>query len=141
MLGDTLIGRRHPHAITAERPNEGGEAELVARLAAIVRGAPSLIRVLLTMRALDLPDWLIMSGAVYQRVLNALTKRPPDGSPPIFPKSPPASPAGGRKSRWKAQFSKGAPPLRNYHVETVSPGSATSGDRSITRRMRRHVRF
>jgi uncharacterized protein len=42
-----------------------------------VRGAPSLVRVLLTKRALDLPDWRIMSGAVYQRVLNALTKRPP----------------------------------------------------------------
>ena len=73
-----LMGRLHPEAITAERPDEGNEAELVERLAAIVRGAPSLMRVLLTMRALDLPDWLVMSGAVYQRVLNALTKRPPD---------------------------------------------------------------
>jgi hypothetical protein len=26
------------------------------------------MRVLLTIRALELPDWLIMSGAVYQRV-------------------------------------------------------------------------
>jgi hypothetical protein len=32
----------------------------------------------LTIRALELPDWLIMSGAVYQRVLNALTERAPD---------------------------------------------------------------
>jgi hypothetical protein len=32
----------------------------------------------LTIRALELPDWLIMSGAVYQRVLNTLTKRAPD---------------------------------------------------------------
>jgi hypothetical protein len=47
-------------------------------LAAIVCGAPSLMRVLLTIRELDLPDWLIMSGAAYQRVLNALTKRAPD---------------------------------------------------------------
>jgi hypothetical protein len=31
-----------------------------------------------TIRALELPDWLTMSGAVYQRVLNALTKRAPD---------------------------------------------------------------
>jgi uncharacterized protein len=76
--GDMLIERLHPHAITAERPDEGDEAELVERLAAIVRAAPSLMRVLLTVRALDLPDWLVMSGAVYQRVLNALTKRPPD---------------------------------------------------------------
>ena len=66
------------HTITAERSGKGDEAELVERLAAIVRGAPSLMRVLLNMRALDLPDWLVMSGAVYQRVLNALTKRPPD---------------------------------------------------------------
>jgi hypothetical protein len=73
-----LIGRLHPHAITAEKPDKGDETELAERLAAIVSGAPSLMRVLLTIRALDLPDWLIMSGAVYQRVLNALTKRPPD---------------------------------------------------------------
>src|ERR1700751_5030837 len=73
-----LIGRLHLHAITAERPDEGDEGELLERLVAIVRGAPTLMRVLLTMRALDLPDWLIMSGAVYQRVLNALTKRPSD---------------------------------------------------------------
>jgi uncharacterized protein len=72
-----LIGRLHPHAINAEK-NEGDEAKLADRLAAIVRGAPSLMRVLLTARSLELPDWLIMSGAVYQRVLNALTERAPD---------------------------------------------------------------
>jgi hypothetical protein len=59
-------------------PGGGGEAQLIERLAAIVRGAPSLMQVLTTIRALDLPDWLMMSGAVYQRVLNALTGRPPD---------------------------------------------------------------
>ena len=41
-------------------------------------GASTLMQVLMTIRALDLPDWLIMSGAVYQRVLNALTERAPD---------------------------------------------------------------
>jgi hypothetical protein len=56
-------------------PDDG---ELVERVAAIVRGAPSLMQVLMTIRALDLPDWLMMSGAVYQRVLNSLTGRPPD---------------------------------------------------------------
>jgi hypothetical protein len=30
------------------------------------------------LRSLDLPDWLVMSGAVYQRVLNHLTGREPD---------------------------------------------------------------
>jgi uncharacterized protein len=44
-------------------PDEGVEAQLVERLAAIVRGAPSLMQVLTTIRALDLPDWLMMSGA------------------------------------------------------------------------------
>ena len=73
-----MIGRLPPHAITAERPDGGDDAELVEWLAAIVRGAPSLMRVLLTIRALELADWLIMSGAVYQRVLNTLTKRAPD---------------------------------------------------------------
>ncbi|THD77408.1 MAG: nucleotidyltransferase family protein [Phenylobacterium sp.] len=48
------------------------------RLEAIVRGSPSLMRVLTTARELDLPDWLIFSGAVYQRVLNHLTARDPD---------------------------------------------------------------
>lgn len=58
--------------------DKGDETELVERLTAIVRGAPSLMQVLATVRALDLPDWLIMSGAIYQRVLNNLTRRVPD---------------------------------------------------------------
>ncbi|MFL5296352.1 MAG: nucleotidyltransferase family protein [Phenylobacterium sp.] len=36
------------------------------------------MRVLETARELALPDWLIFSGAVYQRVLNHLTGRGPD---------------------------------------------------------------
>jgi hypothetical protein len=51
---------------------------LEARLEAILRAAPSLMRVLQTARALGLPDWLIVSGAVYQRVFNHLTGRDPD---------------------------------------------------------------
>ncbi|HEU0217141.1 MAG TPA: nucleotidyltransferase family protein [Stellaceae bacterium] len=54
------------------------EHELTERLTSIVRATPSLIRVLTVVRALDLPDWLVMSGAVYQRVLNHLTGRNPD---------------------------------------------------------------
>jgi hypothetical protein len=54
------------------------ERELSKRLEAIVRGTPGLMQVLRTARDLDLPDWLIMSGAVYQPVLNHLTGRPPD---------------------------------------------------------------
>jgi hypothetical protein len=49
-----------------------------ARLEAIVRAAPRLMLALETARALDLPDWLIVSGAVYQRVFNHLTGRDPD---------------------------------------------------------------
>jgi hypothetical protein len=56
----------------------GTEAELKERLEAILRAAPSLMQVLGKARELDLPDWLIMSGAVYQPVLNHLTGRPPD---------------------------------------------------------------
>jgi hypothetical protein len=56
----------------------GNHTELALRLTEIVRAAPSLMRVLTTVRALDLPDWLVMSGAVYQRVLNHLTGRAPD---------------------------------------------------------------
>ena len=51
---------------------------LEARLEAIVRAAPSLMQVLETARELDLPDWLIFSGAIYQRVLNHLTGRDQD---------------------------------------------------------------
>jgi len=52
--------------------------ELEQRLEGIVRGSPSLMQVLETARDLDLPDWLIFSGAIYQRVLNQLTGRDPD---------------------------------------------------------------
>lgn len=49
-----------------------------AELEAILRDTPSLMQVMETARALDLPDWLIFSGAIYQRVLNRLTGRDPD---------------------------------------------------------------
>src|SRR5258708_10820743 len=53
----------------------GMSAGLERRLAEIVRGSASLMQVLETARELDLPDWLIFSGAIYQRVLNQLTGR------------------------------------------------------------------
>jgi hypothetical protein len=53
-------------------------SELRHRLEAIVRGAPSLMQVLTVARTLDLPDWLIFSGAIYQPVWNQLTGRPSD---------------------------------------------------------------
>lgn len=54
------------------------DAELQGRLETILRASPSMMGVLETARALDLPDWLIFSGAIYQRVLNDLTGRDPD---------------------------------------------------------------
>jgi len=54
------------------------QAALEQRLEAIVRGSERLMLVLTTARELDLPDWLVFSGAIYQRVLNHLTGRDPD---------------------------------------------------------------
>ncbi len=54
------------------------DAERETRLIEIVRANPTLMRVLDLAHALDLPDWRLVSGAVYQPVWNALTGRPPD---------------------------------------------------------------
>jgi hypothetical protein len=52
--------------------------DLEAELEAILRRSAPLILVLRTLARLDLPDWLVFSGAVYQRVLNHLGGRPLD---------------------------------------------------------------
>ena len=49
---------------------------LEARLTDIVRADAGLMDVLTTVRALGLPDWRLVSGAVYQAVWNARTGRP-----------------------------------------------------------------
>jgi uncharacterized protein len=49
---------------------------LEARLIDAVRGDADLMRVLQTAARLDLNDWLIFSGSVYQCVWNAITGRP-----------------------------------------------------------------
>jgi hypothetical protein len=54
------------------------EGASTLRLEAIVRASPRLMRVLEIARELDLPDWRIVSGAVYQTVWNALTGRDAD---------------------------------------------------------------
>ena len=51
--------------------------DLKTRLEEIVRATPSLMHVMAVARDLDLPDWLIFSGAIYQPVLNHLTGRDP----------------------------------------------------------------
>jgi hypothetical protein len=53
-------------------------SDLEARLVDIVRGVPTTMRVLRTIRDLDLPDAMIFSGAIYQPVWNHLTGRAPD---------------------------------------------------------------
>ena len=54
------------------------EPELEQRLTAILRAAPSLMGVMETARDLALPDWMIFSGAIYQKAVNHLTGRDPD---------------------------------------------------------------
>ncbi|OJU09863.1 MAG: hypothetical protein BGN86_00060 [Caulobacterales bacterium 68-7] len=52
--------------------------DLAARYDDILRRTPGLMEILRQARALALPDWLVVSGAVYQPVWNALTDRPLD---------------------------------------------------------------
>jgi hypothetical protein len=49
-----------------------------AELEAILRASAPMMAVLSRLAALDLPDWMVFSGAVYQRVLNHLGGRPLD---------------------------------------------------------------
>ena len=51
------------------------EADRRARLEAVIRANPVLMGVMQTARTLELPDWLIVSGAIYQGVWNHLTGR------------------------------------------------------------------
>jgi uncharacterized protein len=53
-------------------------ADLQDRLTQVVRASPRLMRVLEIARDLGLPQWRIVSGAVYQSVWNALTGRAAD---------------------------------------------------------------
>ena len=54
------------------------DAELAEHLAILIAGSPTLMQVLTSIRALDLPDWRLFSGAIYQTVWNALTERDAD---------------------------------------------------------------
>jgi hypothetical protein len=53
-------------------------AVLEARMEGILRATPTLMRVLTIIRDLELPDGLVMSGAVYQPVWNHVTGRDPE---------------------------------------------------------------
>jgi hypothetical protein len=48
------------------------------RLEAVLRASPTLMQVLTTLRQLDLPQWRLVSGSVYQTAWNELTGRDPD---------------------------------------------------------------
>ena len=48
------------------------------RLEALLRASPTVMQVLTTLRELDLPQWRLVAGAVYQTVWNDLTGRDPD---------------------------------------------------------------
>lgn len=54
------------------------DAILEQRLEAILRDAPSLMGLMAIARDLALPDWMIFSGAIYQKAVNHLTGRDPD---------------------------------------------------------------
>lgn len=52
------------------------EDELRAQLAGIIKRSKRLMRALEAARLMDLPDWWIVSGAIYNQVWNDLTGRP-----------------------------------------------------------------
>lgn len=52
-------------------------SSLEDQLVEIIRADPDLMHVLITVRGLELDDWRVFSGAVYQAVWNAQTGRPP----------------------------------------------------------------
>jgi hypothetical protein len=54
------------------------DLDLHDRLTTILRASPTLMGVLEVAQALDLPDWRVFSGAIYQTVWNHLTGRDPD---------------------------------------------------------------
>ncbi|WP_373356400.1 nucleotidyltransferase family protein [Pseudoroseicyclus sp. CXY001] len=62
--------------MTHLRLEGAGEAAQRAALMEIVRASPRLMAAFEAARDLDLPDWWIVSGALYNQVWNALTGRP-----------------------------------------------------------------
>ncbi len=58
-------------------PARSGERDRRAMLELILRTDPLVMDILRRARALALPDWRLVSGAIYQSVWNALTGRPP----------------------------------------------------------------
>lgn len=73
-----------PRAGAMEQPEAGARSgamqrpEAEARLGAMLRASPRVMAVLETVRAAGLPDWRLVSGAVYGTAFNHLTGRDPD---------------------------------------------------------------
>lgn len=53
------------------------ETEQIAALETIIRSEPVLMQVLEGLREADLPDWILVAGALYNSVWNQLSGRPP----------------------------------------------------------------
>jgi uncharacterized protein len=62
----------------AARASEGGDP---GRLAAVLRGAPLVMRALRSARAVDAPDWLVSAGMIRDAVWDALNDHPRDVMP------------------------------------------------------------
>src|SRR5262249_1166977 len=67
-------GRRW--AAGRHRPAPAGRDVNCGRFTAIIRADPDLMRLLERLRMLDLPQWRLVAGCLYQSVWNALTDRP-----------------------------------------------------------------
>jgi hypothetical protein len=57
-------------------PCDMGDDSLELRLADMLRADADVMHVLTTVRALALPDWRLVSGAIYQTAWNVLTGKP-----------------------------------------------------------------
>jgi hypothetical protein len=100
---------------------------LSSRLTEILERSPRVWEVLTTARDLDFPDWLLVSGAVYQTVWNSLTDRHPDygikdydllyfdqvGCGPL--------PDAAQHTRRGSQSGKSAPMVRSSFPRTLRP--------------------
>lgn len=64
-----------PETIEALRYADASEAKQRDVLSQIILASPTLMRILTTARDWDLPDWWLVSGAVYNQVWNHLTDR------------------------------------------------------------------
>ena len=71
--GCNMIGRVLRASIGRTPPGQDVKCN---RFAAIIRADPGLMHLLTCLRTLDLPQWRLVAGCLYQTVWNALTDRP-----------------------------------------------------------------